>query len=70
MNGAQLVSPVFKKNLAVKGEGEMNGGDKLIYDKRSRPFTRMVLEHKMPTMCKPLGGRAVNKADIVFRYEI
>ena len=70
MNGEQLVSPVFKKNLAMKGEGEMNGGDKLIYDKRSWPFTRMLLEHKMPTMYKSLGGNAVNKADIVFGYEI
>jgi hypothetical protein len=70
VNGEQLVNPVFKKNLAVKGEGEMNGGDKLIYDKRSQLFTRMLLKHKMLTMYKSLSGRAVNKADIVFRYEI
>lgn len=48
----------------------MSGGDKLIYDMRSQPFTRMLLEHKMPTMCKSLGDRAVNKADMVSRYEI
>ena len=54
----------------MKGEEEMSGGDKLIYNRRSQPFTRMLLEHKMPTMCKPLGDRAVNKADMVSRYEI
>ena len=46
----------------MKGEGEMNGGDKLIYDKRSQLFTRMLLKHKMLTMYKSLSGRAVNKA--------
>lgn len=34
----------------------MNRGDKLIYERRL-PFTRMLVEYKMPTMCKSLGTR-------------
>lgn len=51
----------------------MNGGDKLVCEKRSQPFTRMLLEHKIQCtshLVLGIGDQAVNKADMVSRYEI
>lgn len=57
----------------MKREGETHKGDKLIYE-RSQSFTRMLLEHKLSTICKSLGirywGKTVNKADMVSRHVI
>ena len=44
------------RTFGSEGRGKKNGKDKLLFDGRSQPFTRMLLEHRMSTMCKSLGA--------------